>query len=135
MFTVFAASLILIGLSGVLLDSHRRTWRAARENPELSNHQRRFARAQYRRRMQASGIIGLIGLGIGVEPLVPREPWPMAFYLASLIGACACIMLLALLDAWATRQHFRRLQGDKFAEDLRRTKELRRAATPSKTDS
>ena len=135
MFTAFAVSLILLGLSGVLIDWHRRSWRAARQNAELSDHERRFARSQYRRRMQASGIIGLVGLAIGIGPLVPRAPWPMAFYLATLIGACACIMLLALLDVWATRRHFRRLHGERLAEELKLAIKLHRADEPSKTDS
>jgi hypothetical protein len=134
MFTLFAASLILLGLSGVLIDWHRRSWRAARQNAELSDLQRRFARSQYHRRMQASGIIGVIGVAIGTEPLVPRAPWPMAFYLACLIGACACIMLLALLDVWATRQHFRRLHGQEVADEITRALTLRRTDKPPKTD-
>ncbi len=135
MFTIFAATLILVGLSGVLIDSHRRSWRAARTNAELSDHERRFARAQYYRRMQASGIIGVVGLAIGVKPLVPLEPLPLAIYLASLIGACACIMLLALLDVWATRQHHLRLYDDRLAEELRQAIQLRRAAESSESDS
>jgi len=106
-------SLALLGLSGLLIDSHRRSWRAARQNDNLSDRDRRYAQSQYRRRMQASGIIGVLGAAIGLYPMIPREPGPMAFYLASLVSACACIMLLAFLDAWATRQHYRRVLGER----------------------
>ncbi len=134
MLTIFAASLILVGLSGVLIDSHRRAWRAAQQDARLTDRQRRFARAQYYRRMQASGIIGVIGLAIGVKPLVPLEPWPLTLYLASLIGACACIMLLALLDVWATRQHYRRINDERVVEEAKRTLKLRRAAESSESE-
>src|SRR3990172_13003030 len=106
MFTVAAISLLLIGLSGVMLDMHRRSWRAAQQDSALKERDRRFAEAQYRRRTQASAIIGVLGAAIGVGPLVPREPWPMLLYVASLGGACLCIMLLGGLAAWATRQNY-----------------------------
>ena len=64
--------------------------------------------------MQASGIIGVLGAAIGMGPLVPREPWPLVIYLASLSGACGCIMVLAALDAWATRQYYARLRNEQL---------------------
>jgi len=134
MFMTFAISLALLGLSGVLIDSHRRSWRSARDNDDLSDRDRRYAQSQYRRRMQASGIIGLLGVGIGVYPLVPREPGPMAFYLAALVSACACIMLLALLDAWATRQHYRRMLGERLATEIKLASELRAVTETADAD-
>ena len=64
---VYAISLLLIGLSGLMLDMHRRSWRAAREDQTLSERDLRFAQAQYRRRNQASGMIGVLGAAIGVS--------------------------------------------------------------------
>ena len=58
-------SLLLIGLSGVMLDMHRRSWQNAQQNKDLTPGTRRFALSQYRRRMQASGIIGVLGAAIG----------------------------------------------------------------------
>ena len=126
MFMVYAISLLLIGLSGVMLDMHRRNWRAAQQDPALSERDLRFARAQYRRRNQASGIIGALGAAIGIGPLVPAEPWPMVLYVASLAGACLCIVLLAGLDAWATRQNFARLRSEQLAAQIKLTRELKR---------
>jgi hypothetical protein len=127
MFVSAFISIALLGLSGVLIDSHRRGWRDARANEELSERDRRYARSQYRRRMQASAIIGCLGLTIGLGPLVPKEPGPMVFYLAVLVSACGCVMLLALLDAWATRQHYRRLLGERMTAELMLAAELRSA--------
>jgi hypothetical protein len=126
MVVVYAASLVLIGLSGLMLDLHRRSWRAAQQDGSLSDRERRFAQAQYRRRTQASAIIGVLGAAIGMEPLVPLRPWPMALYVASLAGACVCIMLLAALDAWATRQHYARLRDEQLAAQLKLARELKR---------
>lgn len=127
-------SLILIGLSGVLLDSHRRAWRSAQQDPTKSERERRFALAQYRRRMQASGIIGVLGAAIGIGPLVPREPWPLVVYLASLSGACGCIMLLAALDAWATRQYYARLRNEQLTAQIKLARELHAATKSADAD-
>ncbi len=135
MVLTFALSLLLIGLSGLLLDMHRRSWRTAQHNASISEADRRFARSQFRRRTQASGIIGALGAAIGVGPLVPPRPWPMAIYVAALGVACLAITLLAALDAWASRQNFARLKDEQFAAQLRMVRELRREATAKVTKS
>jgi hypothetical protein len=125
MFATFVTSLLLIGLSGVLLDSHRRSWRAAQEDINLTERDLRFARAQYHRRRQASAIIGLLGVAIGLGPLVPPEPWSMVLYVAAMAGACACMMLLAALDVWATRQNLARLRSEQLAAQIKLARGLR----------
>ena len=120
----YLISLILIGLSGVLLDWHRRSWRAAQDDTAMPERERRFALSQYRRRMQASGIIGVLGAAIGIGPIVPREPWTMAIYLLALVGSCACIMVLAAIDAWATRQHFARIRSEQLTAQIKLAREL-----------
>ncbi|MEX2306518.1 MAG: hypothetical protein WD738_02940 [Pirellulales bacterium] len=134
MITVYAISLLLVGLSGLMLDLHRRSWRAAQHDRTVSERDLRFARSQYRRRNQASGIIGVLGAAVGVGPLVPPRPWPMVLYVASLAGACACIILLAGLDAWATRQNFARLRSEQLAAQVKLARELSRD-TKSRTDN
>jgi hypothetical protein len=124
MLTAYAISLLLIGLSGFLLDLHRRSWRAAEQDASLSDHERRYFLSQYRRRMQASGIIGLLGAAIGGQSLVPREPWPMVLYVLFLTGACVSIMLLAAIDAWSTRQYYARLRSEQLAAQIRLSREL-----------
>jgi hypothetical protein len=127
MFITYAISLVLIGLSGFMLDWHRRSWWAAEHDADLPDQERRFRRAQYRRRMQASGIIGALGAGIGIKSLVPVRPLPMMVYLLFLAGACACIMVLAGLDAWATRQYYARLRTEQLTAQIKLTRELNAA--------
>lgn len=112
MFAVIFISLSLLGISGLLMDSHRRTWREARDSATLPERDKRFAGSMFRRRMLASGTIGAVGAAIAVGPLVPRVPLAMAAYLAALLAACAWIMLLAMFDVWATRRHYRRLRSE-----------------------
>jgi hypothetical protein len=134
MVAFYATSLLLIGLSGLMLDMHRRRWRAARQDRSLSERDVRFARAQYRRRNQASGIIGVLGAAIGIGPLVPPAPWPLVLYVVFLAGACLCITLLAGIDAWATRQNFARLRSEQLAAQIKLARELSRN-TKSRMDN
>lgn len=122
-------SLFLIGLSGVLLDLHRRSWRSIQQNESISPGDLRFARSQYRRRIQASGTIGVLGAVLAVYPIVPRRPLPFTLYLMAITLACLAIMLLAMLDAWATRQHFLRLRSEQMAAQIKLARELSREQT------
>lgn len=134
MLSVYALSLLLIGLSGVLIDSHRRSWQCARQDNASSDRDRRFALAQYRRRMQASAIIGLLGAAIGVWPIVPRTPFWMTVYLAALLGTCAAIFALALLDIVASQQNVRRLRGEQLAAQAKLAHEMRAKGETSESD-
>jgi hypothetical protein len=126
MIATYVISLLLIGLSGVLLDLHRRSWRAARQIESISPADLRFARSQYRRRTQASGTIGVLGAVLGVYPLVPRAPLPFTLYLVAISLACLAIMLLAALDAWATRQNFLRMHSEQLATEIKLARDLGR---------
>jgi hypothetical protein len=122
-------SLLLIGLSGLLLDLHRRRWRAVQQIESISPGDLRFARSQFRRRTQASGTIGVLGAVLGVYPLVPRAPLPFTMYLVAITLACVAIMMLAALDAWATRQNFMRLRSEQLATQIKLARELSREQT------
>jgi hypothetical protein len=122
-------SLILIGLSGVLLDLHRRSWRTVQQKSSITAGDLRFARSQYRRRTQASGTIGVLGAVLGVYPLVPRAPLPLTLYLVAITLACVAIMLLAALDSWATRQNFLRLRSEQLTSQIKLARELGREQT------
>ena len=88
--------------------------------------ERRFARSQYRRRTQASGIIGVLGAAIGIRAAGAARPWPMVFYLASLAGACACASCAGGDRCWATRQNFARLRSEQLAAQVKLARELSR---------
>jgi hypothetical protein len=125
MIATWIVSLLLIGLSGWMLDWHRRSWRKADVDTSISDSERRYALSQYRRRVQASSIIGVLGAAIALGPVVPRRPWPMMIYLISVAGACLAITLLAAIDAWATRQYFARLRSQNLAAQVQLSRELR----------
>ena len=125
MWGVFVLSLTLLGLSGALIDSHRRSWRDALARVDLPERTRRFASSQYRRRLQASGMIGVIGVLVAIWPVVPRFPGPMMFYVSALLAGSGWIMLLAVLDFFSTRHHFRRLRDEQMAAHLQMILEMK----------
>jgi hypothetical protein len=129
MISTCIVSLFLIGLSGVLLDSHRRSWRAAQYADSVSPSDLRFARSQYRRRTQASSTIGVLGAVLGVYPLVPQAPLPITLYLIAITLACLAIMMLAALDVWATRQNFLRLRTEQLTTQVRLSRQHGREQT------
>jgi hypothetical protein len=126
MLAVVVISLTLLGLSGLLIDSHRRTWREARDSTTLPDADKRFARAMYRRRMQASGAIGIMGAAIGIWPIVDQQarPWSLLLYTAILLVACSWIMLLAMFDFWATRRHYQRVRMEQLAKQVQLAVEM-----------
>jgi hypothetical protein len=126
MLAVALISLTLLGLSGLLIDSHRRTWRDARDSQTLSEQDRRFARCMYLRRMQASAMIGLMGAAVGIWPVFDDQarPWALLLYTAILLSACAWCMALAMMDVWATRRHFRQKRHEQLAKQLQSTVEM-----------
>jgi len=137
MIAVAIISLTLLGLSGLLIDSHRRTWRDARDSPTLSEHDKQFARAMYIRRMQASAMVGLMGAAIGIWPMFDdaARPWALLLYTAILLAACAWSMALAMLDIWATRRHFQRKRMESLAKQLQSTVELASREMAAQSDS
>lgn len=124
MIGVVIISLALLGISGWLIDSHRRTWREALESNKVSNREKRFAGAMYRRRMMASGTIGATGAAIALWPAIPPRPLAITIYLAALLASCAWIMLLALADFVATRHHYRRLRQEQLAKQVELAAEM-----------
>jgi hypothetical protein len=124
MIAAYFVPLFLIGLSGFLLDSHWRNWRGAQQDKAISPNDLRFARSQFRRRVQSSGTIGVLGAVLAVYPLVPHAPLPITLYLMAITLACGAIILLAGLDVWATRQNFLRLRSEQLAAQIRLAREL-----------
>ena len=126
MVVTYLVALVLMGLSGALLDAHRRSWRLVKDSETVADCDLRFARSQYRRRVQASGTIGVLGAAIAIFPLVPHQPLPITMYLMAVSLACFAILLLAAADAWATRQHFIRLRAEHMAAQVKLMRELGR---------
>jgi hypothetical protein len=107
---IFSA-LVTLAAAG-LLGSHVRAWHKAQQTitdpVELD-----FRRRQFRRRMQTSAMLGLLGPGVLVGRLLVHfrpEPMVILIYWGVVLLVLIWISLLAIVDVWATRFHFGRVQ-------------------------
>lgn len=102
---LIASGICLFG--GILMWRHHVAWVRARDQVDIESGELRFYRSQYRRRMQASGMITFLGglLHFSNEYLVPWQKAPLSFslYVAVMFIMVSWIVVLALGDWAATR--------------------------------
>ena len=113
------AAIVIAGV--LLMRSHYRSWSQQQEDPELDERQRRHLQRRYRRRMQASGLLTLIGIMIpigDIESVFGDQPVLFAVYWFAVIALVMWVALLALGDLAATRAHSQ--------VDLRRIEQMQR---------
>lgn len=101
---VFA--ILLVVLSLVLLAIHWASWRKS-DHGGLAEREQQFARRQFRRRTQASGMLGAIGLLMLTTQFVEERTMALALWLA-ILCAVLWLILMALIDWWATRAYYGR---------------------------
>ena len=114
---VFAVVLVL--LAAGLVASHVRAFRAAKARGERGQNFE-FARRQFRRRIQASSILGLLGVAILVGPLI-ESPLASVFYWEFVVLLACWMGVLALADLRATHYHYG-LERDQHRIDLAKMK-------------
>lgn len=107
-------SLVLLSLSGLLLDSHRRDWQTARDGDSATTAYR-FARSRFLRRSVATCTIALVGVLIALWPLTPRLPLWVLGYAATLASMAALIFTLGVIDAWASARYHRAESQEQLA--------------------
>lgn len=128
MIGTYVMSLGLLGLSGLLIDQHRRVWADAREDLAAGSPLHRFARSQFRRRMIGSSMIGVVGALIALHPIIPREPEWVVVYIASLLLGCLAIFTAGLIDALAGARHYRRARLEDRLKQAKLAFELQQQA-------
>lgn len=107
---------VVTALALVLLVVHRRSWRMLQERSlDACEHDYHYRR--YRRRVQASSLLALIGPALFVGYCIPpRElPWLFIGYWMVVILITAWIGLLAFGDAVASGRHFSLLRRQRTA--------------------
>lgn len=98
-------SILLLGASGWLLDTHRRDWvnfDATNCGPEAQ----RFALCRYLRRMTATSAIALVGFLVAFWPILPQEPRWILPYTGILALLAILILILGCFDAVASSTYY-----------------------------
>ena len=110
---IFAALLLIVSLG--MLTMHWNTWQAA-DHGGLPERERMFMQRQFRRRLNASAGIGLVGLLLISGLWIPEESLVNLVYLCGILLLVVWIFLLSLLDILATRLHYDRQQALQAAQ-------------------
>jgi hypothetical protein len=122
---VFATLLVVLSLT--MLAIHWAVWRKA-DHGGLSEREQQFARRQFRRRTQASGMLGAIGLLMLTTQFVEEKSMSLVLWLA-ILCAVAWTVLVALIDWWSTRTFYGRdeivntVQMELIKKEIRRFQE------------
>lgn len=100
--------LLLAGGGGLMLWTHVRTWRSRRGDESLTDNDRQYYRRQFRRRLQVSALVVVIGIMLPIGDL--EAPWRdhpggWAVYWYVVLGLALWIMFLAFGDLVSTRSY------------------------------
>ena len=128
LYTIVLVPAVLLLAALAMLYSHLRAWRECQRLP-LEDDELDYRRRQFRRRMQSSAMLGLLGVGLGVGQAltlwIPSPLWTGVFWAAMLLGLI-WVGLLALADAWATRHFYGRRRHQCLIERVALEAQLRR---------
>ncbi len=99
-------SACLLALVIALLALHVRTWRRVRREG-ADPAELRFGWRQFRRRMQASTMLGIVALAIPMGSLIPYRERPslFVFFWFGVAMLVIWVLVLAMLDMFATARH------------------------------
>ena len=124
MWTNVLFAVFLSAVSLFLVLRHAQVHRES-QSRELEEREREYLSRQHRRRMQASGIIGAVGLLIAGGIWV-RGPFWLVAHWGAVILLVFWMLLLAIVDIVITRQYFHSIRKDQVVEHARLQAELDR---------
>lgn len=102
------AAIIIVGV--LVMRSHYYTWQQQKADPDLDDRERKHLQRRFRRRLQATGLLVIIGILIPVgdiEMLFADRPVLFALYWLTVIVLVMWVGLLAVGDLASTRAHSR----------------------------
>lgn len=114
MWSYFVFAALLLAASGLLLWTHARAWRACRDE-ELDESELDFRRRQFRRRMQASAMIGIVGIAVAVSPAITNSMGTAILWLV-VFSLVVWMLLLALADMVSSYYYYYQLRARHTAE-------------------
>ena len=98
--------LVLVASGSFAIRSHIRSWRRQQDDPTFQDRDRQYYGRRYRRRMQMSAILVILGILIGVGdvllPFQKAHPGPVALYWIGVLLLTGWLILLGLADLFST---------------------------------
>jgi peptidoglycan/LPS O-acetylase OafA/YrhL len=121
--TLFSLATLFFAIG--LIAWHVRTWRRVeRSAPDPKEYD--FRRRQLRRRVQTSGMLGVLAVAIFISPWMTGPPWLFGLYCFTMLVLVLWVAVLAMIDLWVTRHYYQRLRDGYLAEEAKLQAELRR---------
>ena len=111
-------ALFLFAGSVLLVRWHWVVWQTA-ASEDLDDQYRKFLSDQCRRRVQASGMIGLIGVAMFIGQFLSRWPLVNVFHWAGVLLLALWVILLAMADLLITRNYLGRIRRDQILDAMR----------------
>lgn len=128
MASVVLVTVILLAVAAGMMVSHVRAWRAFQQQ-DLTEDEHDYRRRQYRRRMQTSAMLGVLGAAILIGYVLTMWLSSPAFTLICWIAIILLLFwtcLLALVDIWATQHYFGRQRDHCLVEQAKMRAEINR---------
>jgi hypothetical protein len=123
-------SLVLLAAAGVMMALHARAWRTLQNIcDELAPGELDYRRRQFRRRMQTSGLLGLLGLVLFAGQWIESPPfpiWAFALFWALVLVLVFWLGLLALADIVASQYFFGQVRHDYRVAEAKLRYDLKR---------
>ena len=119
--TLFGLSLVVI--SAVLLWWHTNNWQVAKSRIEKDS-ERLYTWRQFRRRVQASSMLGVVGIAVVLGQYIPISPTALIYWFIVVL-VVLWIILLALADLVSTRLYLEEIRRDTIVEQALLREEMR----------
>lgn len=138
--SVIVVTALLLLAAAALMVSHVRAWRVFQQEG-LDAEEHDYRRRQFRRRMQTSGMLGVLSVIVAAGYFLTvwlRSGWVALLFGIVLLAMVCWIALLAAVDVWATKHHFSRMRDRCLVEQAKLRAEIRRMEAfrgNGKTDS
>jgi len=97
--------MVLVVVGVLMMRAHRRTWAQQQDDPGLNQSELTRLRKRYRRRMQMSGMIAVLGvmLGVGDAVIWEQNLQLIAIFWIVVIGLGAWLLVLGMGDLASVR--------------------------------
>jgi hypothetical protein len=114
---LLATAIALIFLATALVARHVKHWKNVKSDEKINASEKLFARRQCRRRVQSSAMLGLLPIGILVEPWIEPPMGKLALGL-SMLMLLGWLLILVGVDFVLAHFHYRRLHQQCLSQQI-----------------
>tara|TARA_B100001964_G_C13863105_1_gene435342 strand:+ start:61 stop:444 length:384 start_codon:yes stop_codon:yes gene_type:complete len=112
-------SLLLIGVSAILTVLHIRSRHNEKKLFCAERFKSRFFKKQFARRIQIGLMLGITGIAMLGSQWLPHHALLFGWYWLGITAWVLWILLLGLVDVFATHRHFAKQQHDQWIQQVK----------------